>query len=119
MLYRILNMERNFLSEHKKTLYNRRTKKIDKDLGGPAILRKEVDEAVRKMKWGKNEGSDGYMVEMMEAAGDNAKTNIKGLANNIYESGDISEIMKEAELIVIPKKRRCYALRDAYNHQHH
>ena len=71
---------------------------------GPPILRSELEEAIRKMKWRKAEGSDGIVVEMVEAAGDIAITKILKLANRIYECGEIPEMMKESEFIVIPKK---------------
>ena len=71
---------------------------------GPAILKSEIAEAVRQMKWRKAEGSDGIVVEMIEAAGDIAIDKVLALANRIYRTGEIPEIMKEAEFIVIPKK---------------
>ena len=37
---------------------------------GPPILRNEIEKAVRGMKWRKAEGSDGFVVEMVEAGGD-------------------------------------------------
>ena len=37
--------------------------------GGPAILRSEVEEAVRQMKWRKSEESDGIVVEMIKLVG--------------------------------------------------
>ena len=37
---------------------------------GPSILRCEVEKAVRGMRWRKAEGSDGVVVEMVEASGD-------------------------------------------------
>ena len=56
------------------------------------------------MKWRKAKGSDGFLVEMVEAAGDSVITKIVDLTNKIYEAGDIPEMMKEAEFIVIPKR---------------
>ena len=55
---------------------NRRIMEVEKSEEGPGILRTEVEEAVRHMKWRKSEGSDGIMVEMVEAAGNIAKTKI-------------------------------------------
>ena len=71
---------------------------------GPAILRCEIEEAVRQMKWRKAEGSDGIVIEMIEAAGGIAIDKVLALANKIYRSGEIPELMKEAEFMVIPKK---------------
>ena len=64
---------------------------LEENEGGPAILRSEVEEAVRRMKWRKSEGSDGIVVEMIEAAGDIAINKLVSLANRIYESGEIPE----------------------------
>ena len=71
---------------------------------GPPILRCEVEKAVKGMRWRRAEGSDGVVVEMVEAAGDFAIEKITELANQIYDTGDIPERMKESEFIVIPKK---------------
>ena len=59
---------------------------------------------MRQMKWQKSEGSDGIVVEMIEEAGDVAKNKVVALANKIYESGEIPEMMKVTKFIVIPKK---------------
>ena len=64
---------------------------------GPSILRCEVEEAVGKINWRKSEGSDGIVVEMIEAAGDVAISKILGLANRIYESREMPQTMKESE----------------------
>ena len=56
------------------------------------------------MKWRKAEGSDGVVVEMVEAAGDFALSNITNLANTIYSTGEVPENMKVSEFLVIPKK---------------
>ena len=71
---------------------------------GPQILRSEVEQAVKKMKWRKAEGSDGIVVEMVEALGEFAIRKITDIANKIYRTGIIPERMKESEFIIIPKK---------------
>ena len=71
---------------------------------GPSIMRCEVEKAVRRMKWRKAEGSDGVVVEMVEAAGDFAIEKITELANIIYDTGNIPKRTEESEFIVIPKK---------------
>ena len=71
---------------------------------GSDILRSEVELAVKKMRWRKAEGSDGVVVEMVEAAGEFAIGRIVELANKIYRTGKIPERMRESEFIVIPKK---------------
>ena len=71
---------------------------------GPPILRTEVEKAVKSMKWRKAEGSDGVVVEMIEAAGEFVINKITNLANTIYSTGQVPENMKESEFLVIPKK---------------
>ena len=44
------------------------------------------------------------MVEMVEAAGEFGIEKITELANPIYSTGQVLEVMKESEFIVIPKK---------------
>ena len=78
------------------------------DLGdiepGPPILRGEVEKAIKTMKWRKAEGSDGVVVEMVEAAGEFGISKITDLANLIYTTGQVPGSMKESEFLVIPKK---------------
>ena len=71
---------------------------------GCSVLRSEVEHAVRKMKWRKAEGSDGIVVEMLEALGDFATEKLTDLANKIHSTGMIPQRMQESEFIVIPKK---------------
>ena len=71
---------------------------------GPPILSCEVKKSVRGMKWRKAEGSDGVVVEMVEAAGDFVTEKIAELASQIYDTVDIPEGMDESEFTVIPKK---------------
>ena len=71
---------------------------------GPPILKGEVQKVVKNMKWRKSEGSDGVVVEMVEAAGDFAIDKITKLTNAIYSTGIVPQNMKESEFIVIPKK---------------
>ena len=71
---------------------------------GPPIMRSEVEFAVKKMKWRKTEGSDGVVVEMVEALGEFAIDKVTDMANKIYDTGTIPQRMKESEFIVIPKK---------------
>ena len=71
---------------------------------GPPILKEEIRKAVSNMKWRKAEGSDGVVIEMVEAAGEFGIDKITELANKIYRTGQVPESMKESEFIVIPKK---------------
>ena len=64
---------------------------------GPLILKSEVEKTVRRMKWRKAEGSDGVVVEMVEAAGGFAIEKITELANKIYDTGNIPERMEVSE----------------------
>ena len=99
----VLNRWQEYVGE----LYSdnsRGNKEIENTKNGPDILRSEVEHALRKMKWRKAEGSDGIVVEMVEAAGEFALTKIVEMANQIYRTGKIPERMKESEFIVIPKK---------------
>ena len=50
---------------------------------GPRILREEVQKALDSMKWRKAEGSDGVVVERVEAAGEFGIEKITELANRI------------------------------------
>ena len=50
------------------------------------------------MKWRKAEGSDGLVVEMVEAAGEFGIEKITELANRIYSTGQVPEAMKESDL---------------------
>ena len=78
--------------------------KLEEGNGGPYILKSEVKEVVRQIKWQKSEGNDGIVVEKVEGAGDVAINKVVGLENKIYESGEIPEILKQAEFNLIPKK---------------
>ena len=71
---------------------------------GTSILRSEVEQAIKKMKWKKAEGGDGVVVEMLEALGEFAISKITDITNKIYRTGVIPERMKESEFTVIPKK---------------
>ena len=71
---------------------------------GPAILRCEMEKALRRMKWRKAEGNDGVVFEMVETAENFAITKLTDFANKICSTGNIPEKMEESEFIVIPKK---------------
>ena len=70
----------------------------------PYILKREVEKALGRMKWRKAEGSDGVVVEMVEAAGEFAIEKITELANKVYRTGIIPKRMEESEFIVLPIK---------------
>ena len=56
------------------------------------------------MKWRKAEGSDGIVVEMVEAGGEFTIGKITELANKIYVTVVLPDRMEESEFLVIPKK---------------
>ena len=56
------------------------------------------------MKWRTAEGSDGVVVEMVEAAGEFAIVKITELANKIYLTDVIPKRKEESEFTVLPKK---------------
>ena len=63
-----------------------------------------MEKVVKCKKWRKAEGSDGVVVEMVEAAGEFGIRKITDLANSIYNTGQVPDKMKESEFLVIPKK---------------
>ena len=69
------------------------------------ILRCEVEKALRRMKWGKAEGSNSVVAEMVEAAGNFAIAKLTDLANKLRSTGNIPERMTESEFIAIPKRK--------------
>ena len=66
---------------------------------GTNILRSKVELAVKKMRWRKVEGSDGVVVEMVEAAGEFTMAKIVELSNKFYRTGKIPERMRESQFI--------------------
>ena len=71
---------------------------------GPYVLKREVEKALGRMKWRKAEGSDGVVVEMVEAAGEFAIEKSTELANKVYRTGIIPKRMEESDFIVLLKK---------------
>ena len=67
-------------------------------------MKREVEKALGRMKWRKAEGSNGVVVEMVEAAGEYAIEKITELANKVYRTGIIPKRMEGSEFIVLPKK---------------
>ena len=72
---------------------------------GPANLRCKIEKVATQIKWRKFEGNGGIVVEKIEAAGGLATENILALVNKTYRTGEIPEMMKETEFIVIPKSK--------------
>ena len=70
---------------------------------GPAILRAEVEHAIKEMKPRKAMGEDGIAVEMLRALEEFAVEEITTLANKIYDTGEIPESMCKSIFIALPK----------------
>jgi hypothetical protein len=77
---------------------------ITKKIEGPPILKDEIAAAMKKMKNRKSPGTDGIMIEMLNATEDFAVDKITKLANKIYNTGYIPEEMKKSVFVVLPKK---------------
>ena len=56
------------------------------------------------MKNGKAVGPDEIPAEVVKALGDSAVDMLHDLANTIYETGEIPEILQKSVFITIPKK---------------
>ena len=78
--------------------------KFNNDLSGPEITKSEVREAISSMKNGKAVGPDEIPVEVIKALGDSAVDVLHDLANTIYKTGEIPEILQKSVFITIPKK---------------
>ena len=59
---------------------------------------------MKKMKNRKSPGTDGIMIEMLNATEEFAIEKITKLANKIYNTGYIPEEMKKSVFVVLPKK---------------
>ena len=77
---------------------------ITKKIEGPPILKEEIAAAMKKMKNRKSPGTDGIMIEMLNATEEFAIEKITKLANKIYNTGYIPEEMKKSVFVVLPKK---------------
>ena len=70
---------------------------------GLEILESEVEAAIKDMKRGKVAGGDGITIEMLQAVENLAVKSITDIANNVYNSGQITEQMCKSVFIAIPK----------------
>lgn len=75
------------------------------ELTGPTILREEIEHAIKSMRKGKAVGEDEISVEMIDAAGIFGLEKVTAIANMIYNTGYIPEMMRESTFIAIPKKK--------------
>ena len=78
--------------------------KFNNDLSGPEITKSEVREAVSNMKNGKAVGPDEIPADFVKALGNSAVDVQHDLANTIYETAEILEILQKSVFITIPKK---------------
>ena len=78
--------------------------KFNNDLSGPEITKSEVREAISSVKNGKAVDPDEIPAEVIKTLGDSAVDVLHDLANTIYETGEIPEILQKSVFITIPKK---------------
>lgn len=95
-------------SEYIKDLYDDKDREDNFDIGnnneGPAILKEEVEHAMKKMRKGKSSGPDNIPVELYEALEDFGVEKLTILLNRIYNSGKVPEDLLKTVFIALPKK---------------
>ena len=82
-----------------------KTPTIVTTIEGPAILKEEVENALKTMKQGKAKGPDDIPTEVIIALEDLGIIETTKLMNNIYDTGEIPEDMKKSVFIALPKKQ--------------
>ena len=78
--------------------------KFSNDFSGPEITKSKVREAISSMKNGKAVSPDKMPEKVVKALGDSAVDVLHVLANTIYKTGKIPEILQKSVFITIPKK---------------
>ena len=78
--------------------------KFNNNLSGPETTKRKVREAISSMKNGKAVGPDEISAEVIKALGDSAVDMLHDLANTIYKTGEIPQILQKSVFITIPKK---------------
>ena len=73
-------------------------------MSGPEITKREVREAISSMKNGKTVSPDEIWAKVVKALGESAVDVLHHLANTIYETGEIPEILPKSIFITISKK---------------
>ena len=76
---------------------------IKKELDGPPILKEEVEDAIKKMKFGKATGPDNIPIEVIVTLEDIGVEVTTKLLNAIYDSGVIPEDLMKSVFITLPK----------------
>jgi len=77
---------------------------IDKDCKGPAILEREIEEAIREMKNGKAVGVDGIPAEFWKLLGERGNKELRRLCMEVYEKGEWPRDFTHIVMIPIEKK---------------
>ena len=76
---------------------------IKKKMDGPAILKVEVEAAIKKMKFGKSLGPDNIPIEVIVTMEDLGIEITTKLLNLIYDSGTIPDDLIKSIFITLPK----------------
>ena len=85
---------------------DRRERPIIKgNMDGPQIIESEIRAAMKKMKRNKACGPDDINIEILEALEEFGVKTVTKRANDIYESGGISEDLCSSIFVTIPKNR--------------
>ena len=77
---------------------------IRKNIEGSRILKAEVTVGIAHMKRNKAAGTDGTVVEMLEALEDFGIDTTMEIISEIYDSGTIPEDLSKSFFIALPKK---------------
>ena len=73
-------------------------------LSGPAIMKREIEFALRKTKLNKAMGPDEINTEMIKTLEDMGIDTLHKLFNKLYETGEIPSDMAKSIIITLPKK---------------
>ena len=79
---------------------------IPNSMGGPMILRSEIQAALKKMKRHKAAGPDEIVTEMITSLGEYGVSKVTDIINEIYDTGEIAENLCRSIFIALPKKPR-------------
>ena len=71
---------------------------------GPAMMKDEIEKALKRMKVGKAAGEDGILVEMVRALGEWGVEYITHMASCMYDTGERAKQMERSLFVTIPKK---------------
>ena len=74
-------------------------------MGGPKILRSEVQEALKKMKRHKAAGPDEIVTKMITSLEEYGVNKVTDIINEIYGTGEKQEDLSRSIFITLPKKQ--------------